>query len=125
MQPLFLRVMAALAWLILVATPVHGSPRAAMGVMPRCDHAVFAAHAIVHDDHPAAAAGADVCCDKHDAGGRVPHEACPCTSPCASALPAASITGLIRVAPEAPLAAPRRIDAPRGVHAPLLRPPAA
>jgi hypothetical protein len=118
-------MMAMLAWLILVMTPLSGTSGAAIGAMSHADHAVCAEHAVAHVDHPAFAAGAGACCDHHDAGGCVAHHACPCASPCASALPAMAMTGLMRVAPGAPLRGPRRIDAPRGVHSPLLRPPAA
>ena len=117
------RMLAALAWLVLALTPMHGAPAAGVDAMSRVNHAVVAAHAVAHIDQPAVAAGDIGCCERPGSGGRAPYDACPCASLCASAVPAASVTRLMRVAPDVPLVAARRIDAPRGVHSRLLRPP--
>jgi hypothetical protein len=112
------RVLAWLAWLLLVASPLQGAPSSDQAGMP---HHVHAAVVDGGHGHATPAAGHDCCVQAH--GLSVP-DACHCASTCSSTLPAIAIALLERLAPSAPLVAPSPVHAPHGVHDQLLRPPA-
>lgn len=115
------RVVAWLAWLILVVSPLQAAPSSSsMGLMSH-DHAA----SIEHGHEHAALTMADDCCSQSHLAGLSLQGACHCASMCASTLPAMAIVRLDRVAPTVPLVVLRPVHAPRGVHIPLLRPPAA
>ena len=115
------RVVAWLAWLILVVSPLQAAPSNSVAGMMSHEHAASIDH--VHG-HAALTMADDDCCAQSHLAGLSLQGACHCASMCASTLPAMAIARLDRVAPAVPLVALRPIHAPRGVHTRLLRPPA-
>jgi hypothetical protein len=115
------RVVAWLAWLLLVVSPLQAAPSNSMAGMLHHGHSAT----VVHDQGHAAPMVADDCCAHPLLPGQPGSGACHCASMCASTLPAMAIARLDRVAPAAPLVTSHPVHAPRGVHTRLLRPPAA
>lgn len=115
------RVVAWLAWLILVVSPLQAAPSSSLMGMMSHGHAA----SIEHGQRHAVPTMADDCCSQSYLAGLSLQGACHCASMCASTLPAVAIARLDRVAPAVPLVTLRPVHAPRGVHTRLLRPPAA
>ncbi|MEO8999899.1 MAG: hypothetical protein ABI227_09880 [Rhodanobacter sp.] len=118
------RVMAWLAWLMLVALPVHGAPPDMMGGPHSAGHVSSVTQDAAHCQHHASVK-VDRCCGDHDdhcCHGSI--NACQCVTVCSSALPVTAMTLPMSVMPDAQPSALLRIAAPSVVHAPPLRPPA-
>ncbi|MEO7052758.1 MAG: hypothetical protein ABI128_13945 [Rhodanobacter sp.] len=115
------RVLAWLAWLVLVISPLQAAPLNSPAIAVGHDHAASSVHGQGH----ATLMVADDCCPSPHVPGQPARDLCHCASVCASTLPAVSITRLDRVAAAVPMVALLSVPAPRGVHTPLLRPPAA
>ncbi|HEY8587007.1 MAG TPA: hypothetical protein VIL60_09815 [Rhodanobacter sp.] len=119
------RAMAWLAWLVLVASPVHGGPSALLGGSAHGAHVASLVSDVGHAGQHAAVETADHCCMDMHPDGHAASGGCQCASLCASTLPAVAALIPGRMAASDPPASPGPVSAPPGAHVRLLRPPAA
>lgn len=119
------RVMASLAWLILVINPVavYGAPLGMMhGVHSRTLPVAHVAQVSDQCHHAAPVKADHSCCSDHNSGGTMNHT-CSCAAVCCSALPAMAMAGVPAVPISTMHWAPLRADLRSSNRAPPLRPP--
>jgi hypothetical protein len=118
-----LRVMALLAWLLLVITPAYGMPLGMTGGMHHAGHATFSTQTADHCHHAAPVKADRSCCGTHDSCYAGP--ACGCAAACSSVMVVQAMRGFACVSIAAIHWSPRDAAVPRSDFAPPLRPPAA
>lgn len=121
-----LRVLACLAWLLLVIVPAYGLPSDASGDMHHTGHAthsVQTAQTVDHCHHAAPVKLHRSCCDTHDTC--CASHACGCGTGCNSALAMPITHGFARPRIASEHGSTRDANVPNSAFPPLLRPPAA
>ncbi|MDE3211544.1 MAG: hypothetical protein KGM46_12460 [Pseudomonadota bacterium] len=123
-RSLALRILSAMAWLMLAGTPLGAAPAAIGMVAPQGGHASTAPVASHAVDRGALASGAHgmadpSCCAGHASPG------CDCPSACGNALPSVGAFLAISAAFVAVYARPPLASAPAPHRAPPWRPPVA
>lgn len=122
--------MAWLAWLMLVLTPLHAAPSAAMDPMHAAAGAAhaMATHAMASQAMAmvglGSAHGAACCCNGPGQQGCGSIGVCHCAAGGGNTLPIAAMPELAPPKLDAVYASARRVTPPGRIHAPPLRPPA-
>ena len=119
-----LRVMALLAWLLLVMTPAHGMPlRMIGGMQHHADHPALSTQTNDHCRHAVSIKADRSCCGTHGncCGGHI----CGCAAACASVFAIQAMRGFAYKQISAAHETPRDATVPSSHFAPPLRPPAA
>ena len=117
------RVLALLAWLLMVITPAYGMPLGAAGGMSHSDHALHSMTTASHCHHTSAAKAdrsscveSDDCCAGHF---------CSCATACGVVLVAPGASAIVGTDLVTISWSPTRVAIPSSDFIPPLRPPAA
>jgi hypothetical protein len=117
------RVLALLAWLLLVITPAYGMPLGATGGMSHGGHATLSMSTGGHCHHTSTSKAdrsncvlPDSCCAGH---------ICQCATTCSVVLVAPGPSGIASAHPATVYESTPRVLVPSSDFIPLLRPPAA